>query len=123
MENHWLIITTRFGSNIRDPSDDDLQSSLRDVYVEDDLSLTEADYAEHPNSWLKLGYQGGPLYVLDVYRKGTVRFQQWADTDYRKELAPPLKLEKVPFEKALALWGLLRDENIKGLLSESWQTE
>ena len=46
-----VTLTTRYGRGNAQPSDLDLEGALREVYVEDHPSLTEADYEEHPNAW------------------------------------------------------------------------
>lgn len=79
--------------------------------------MTEGDYAEHPNAWLRYGFDDGPMYVLNVYRSGSVYFSQWADPDYENELEPESERVNVSERDACRLWELLaagKIDEIKG---------
>jgi hypothetical protein len=113
----WVILTSRYGGDIREPTVDQLRRALADVYQENDPSMTEGDYAEHPNAWLRYGFDDGPMYVLSVYRSGSVYFSQWADPDYENELEPELERVNVSERDACRLWELLaagKIDEIKG---------
>jgi hypothetical protein len=43
--------------------------------------MTEAGYAEHPNAWLRYGFDEGPMFVADAYRYKTVTLSKYADQD------------------------------------------
>ena len=46
MSESFLILSRRFGGDIRDPSDGDLEDALKQVFIEDHPQLTEADYED-----------------------------------------------------------------------------
>ncbi|SFQ53452.1 hypothetical protein SAMN05216567_118157 [Variovorax sp. OK605] len=120
MSESFLILNRRFGGDIRDPSDRDLEDALRQVFIEDHPQLTEADYEEHRGAFLRFGSDEGPMFVVYVYRRGDVVLEQWADADYEDELVAALHLHRVTFDDALRLWKLARDKNISGLRQEPW---
>jgi len=115
----WLILTTRYGGDIRDPSADDLTTALNEIYQETLDGMTDAYYAEHPNAWLRYGFDDGPMYVLDVYRNGRVIFGQWADQDYETELAPETTIENVIEERAFQLWTWLTNGDVDRIKDET----
>lgn len=115
-----VILTSRYGGDKSRPSADELAEALVEIYHEDHASMTEKDYAEHPNAWLRYGLDGGPMYVLDVYREGRVHFSQWADQDYEAELAPETALIGVNEEEALHLWKLLANGEIDQIKQRAW---
>jgi hypothetical protein len=120
MNTPWLILNTRYGNEIFNPTEGDITAALKEVYFENHPSLTEHDYAEHPNAFLRLGYDDGPMYALDVYRKGAVLFGQWADADYEREIEPEKWLEGVTFEKALSFWLMLAQNRPDSVAAEPW---
>jgi hypothetical protein len=119
-QSAWVILTTRYGADIREPTSDHLRSALAEVYHEDHLAMTEGDYAEHPNAWLRYGFDSGPMYVLNVYRSRTVYFSQWADSDYEKEREPEAEKINVAERDALGLWELLTTGNIDEVKAWGW---
>jgi len=104
LPNPWCILTTRMGADIREPTDAQLRAALEDVFASDD--------DEHPNACLRLGSDGGPMFVLDVYGAQRILFEQWADADFDDELAPPTVLKDVQLDVAMTLWRALRDRDI-----------
>lgn len=56
---------------------------------------------EHLNSWLRFGCEDGRMYVLDIYKSGTVVFSLWADGDFKKELARERGRTNISFENTL----------------------
>lgn len=120
LSESFLILSRRYGGDIRDPSDSDLEHALREVFVEDHRQLTEADYEEHRGAFLRFGSDEGPMFVVYVYRLGDVVLEQWADAEYEDELVAPLHLHRVTFDDALRLWKLAREQNIAGLRREPW---
>lgn len=116
----WVILTSRYGGDIREPTVDELRRALADVYQEDDPSMTEGDYAEHPNAWLRYGFDDGPMYVLNVYRSGTVYFSQWADPDYENELEPELERINVSEREAQRLLELLAAGKTDEIKASTW---
>ena len=120
MSESFLILSRRFGDDIFAPSDSDLEDALRQVFIEDDPQLTEADYEELRGAFLRFGTVEGPMFVVYVHRLGHVMLEQWADAEYEQELAGALHLHRVTFDDALRLWKLARDRNISDLRQESW---
>jgi hypothetical protein len=117
-----VTLTTRYGHSHKQPLDADLEAALKDVYVENHPSLTEADYEEHPNAWLIYGEQNGEkwtIHTLDVYRGGTVIYSKMDDQDdddpeFEKEM------NGVSLEHALGLWRLLAQGKTTVLVAEHW---
>lgn len=116
----WVILSGRYGGDIRAPTSDQLRSALAEVYNENHPSMTEWDYAEHPNAWLRYGFDDGPMYVLNVYRSGAVYFAQWADSDYENELAPEAEKINVSEREAHRLWELLAAGEIGEVKGWGW---
>ena len=116
----WFILTSRYGGDTRDPTAEQLRRALADVYHENDPSMTEADYAEHPNAWLRYGFDDGPMYVLNVYRGGNVYFAQWADPDYERELESESVRINASESEARQLWELLAAGRIDEIKGRGW---
>ena len=114
----WLILTTRYGSDIRDPSIDDFMDALNEIFHESLEGMTEFDYAEHSNAWLRYGFDDGPMYVLDFYRNGRVTFGQWADQDYETELNPETTIENITQERMFQLWKWLASGEVDTIKAE-----
>lgn len=104
MLNQWCILTTRMGADVREPTDAQLRATLEDVFASDD--------DEHPNAWLRLGSDDGPMFVLDVYGSKQIVFEQWADTEFDNQLVSPTTLSDVQLEVAMGLWRALRNRDI-----------
>jgi hypothetical protein len=116
----WVVLTSRYGGDTRNPSAEQLRRALADVYHENDPSMTEGDYAEHPNAWLRYGLDDGPMYVLNVYRGGGVYLAQWADSDYERELESESVRINVSESEALQLWELLAAGQINEIKGRGW---
>jgi hypothetical protein len=116
----WAILTTRYGADIREPTFDQLRSALAEVYHEDHPSMTEGDYAQHPNAWLRYGFDTGPMYILNVYRSRTVYLSQWADSDYENQLAPEAEKIDVAEPEAYQLWERLATGRIDEVKAWGW---
>jgi len=66
------------------PKPGDVSAAIREVFSEEQLELSEAELAEHPNCWIEYGYEEGENWstvAVDCYRTGLVRFTQYADQD------------------------------------------
>ncbi|MDH4611358.1 hypothetical protein [Pseudomonas sp. BN102] len=100
------------GEDIPSPTDEQLQATLKDVFSSSD--------GEHPNAWLCLGQDAGPMFILDIYSSGLVVFGQWADPDYEEELAPESRLNGVSFEVASMLWQALRSGDLATIQKQPW---
>jgi hypothetical protein len=116
----WVILTARYGGDTSSPTAEQLAHAMAEVYHENIPSMAEDDYAEHPNAWLRYGFDDGPLYVIDVYRTGTVRFSQWADPDYENELEAESGMANVTEQHSLRLWTLLAQGQIDQIKKEKW---
>jgi hypothetical protein len=114
-------LNTRFGGGGRNPSDNDMEAAIREVFHEDHPSLVEGHYAEHPNSWLSFGIQAGEkwtVYLLDLYRGGCLAFSKFEDQD---DAEPVFERSKhVTEQEALRLWRLLASGDIESLMREDW---
>ena len=117
MTNSWLILTKRYGGDLCSPSVDDLSDAVRELFRESVPGMTENDYEEHGSACLRLGWDEGPMYVLDISRNGTARLEQWADQDYEQELSPAESIA-VSEDRALALWSMLASNQIDQLRTE-----
>jgi hypothetical protein len=113
MATPWVILTTRYGSDIRTPSVGQLHAALDELRA-------QKDDTEHPDAWLRYGDDDGPMYVVTVNTSGRVCFSQWADCDYENELTPEGYLESVSPEKQLELWQMLLRADVQGLQREPW---
>lgn len=120
MSGPWVILSPRYGGDVRDPTADDLARAIRELYVEDLPGMMEGDYEEHGAASLRYGFDEGPMYLLDVTRGGTVTFEEWADQDYDVPIAPPRVLTSVPSQAALKLWTLLAAGDIEQVRRHPW---
>jgi hypothetical protein len=116
----WVILSCRYGADIRQPSDEDLAGALSEIFHENLPSMTEGDYAAHPSAWIRYGFDAGPMYVVEVRRGGRVQFSQWADQDYETELERETAMDGVSEEDALRLWKLLAGGEIDTVKAEGW---
>jgi hypothetical protein len=95
------------GADKREPTDDELLAVLKDVFTSND--------DEHPNAWLRVGSDDGPMFVVDVYSSRRIVFEQWADADFDNQLAPEIILSDVQLELAMGLWRSLRNRDIEAV--------
>jgi hypothetical protein len=77
----WVVLTRRYGGDFRQPSDKQLAQAVDELFTEDLPGMKESDYLEHPNAWLKYGFDDGPLFVADASRSKTVSLSKYADQD------------------------------------------
>jgi hypothetical protein len=102
----WLILSPRYGADVRNPSPEDLERAVAELFLESLPGIGESDYAERGAAALRYGFEGGPMYVVDVDRAGNARLEEWADADRERELAPP-RARRVTADQAQRLWVLL----------------
>src|SRR5213082_3359761 len=104
MPEPWAILTRRYGGETTSPTFAQLKEAMAELYHETLLRLAEGDYSEHGSASLRFGNDTGPMYLLEVNRLRQMRFEEWADQDYERELAPPRTMQSVPQDMALRLW-------------------
>jgi len=115
MGEPWFILTKRFGADVRDPSVEDLQAAVGEV-----VNPAHAGDIEHANTFVRYGYDEGPMYVLTYDADRCVTFEQWADQDFANELAPIGYLSDVPPTEAVRLMQALRDGAVDRVKHEAW---
>ena len=120
MTQAFLILSRRYGGDVRDPTDGDLQSALREVFVEDHPDLSDADYEEHPSAFLRVGMEDGTMYVLYASRGGELTLEQWADSDFEAESAAPTYLHRATSETALGLWRAAKAGDLAAIRVHEW---
>jgi hypothetical protein len=94
--------------------------AVREIFHEDIPSMLEGDYDEHPNAFIRYGFDDGPLYVVNINRDGTICFTQWADPEFEHELEAPLTMSNVTEQDALRLLTMLTKGQIAQIKSEKW---
>ena len=104
-----LELTCRFGAHKSAPDLADLQRALAEVFCESVLGLPEADLAEHPSSWLTLGWDvqdGWTTLSVDIHRGGLAILTKLADQD---DAHPEYEYRRNALDEtgALQLWQLL----------------
>ena len=60
MDEPWVILTRRYGGDVRNPTAEELALAIEELYVEDLQGMTEADYEEHGAAFLRNGFDDGP---------------------------------------------------------------
>jgi hypothetical protein len=113
----WVILTTRYGSDKSMPSEADLARAVDELFVENVESMREPDDAEHPNAWLRYGFDDGPVYVIDARGNGTVTFEKWGDQD-DDELLSSYRVYGVDKPRLLSLWKWLASGQVAKIAAE-----
>jgi hypothetical protein len=113
MSYPWTCLLSRYGNDISSPTTDDIRSVARELFNENLPGMTEADYNEHGAASLRYGFDEGPMYVLEVTRRGIARWEEWADQDYNEEITPMRELSSMTEERAIELWRALSSGNIE----------
>jgi hypothetical protein len=108
----WTILTKRYGEDIHQPSDVVLADAANELFVENIVGMTEADYAEHPSAWLRHGFDNGPVFVVEASRKGDVFLFKYADQDDADPVAESA-IHGVSQEQLLSLWRLLAQGDVE----------
>jgi len=112
----WVILTKRFGGDFSNPTAAELEGALHELFAQD------ASDSEHPDAWLRYGYDDGPTCVLTfTYRRGA-RFEEWADQDYGSELVPRREARDVSDAEALTLWKHLASGDLEAVRTWRWET-
>jgi hypothetical protein len=120
MDEPWVILTRRYGGDVRGPTAEELARAIEELYVEDLPGMTEADYEEHGAAFLRYGFDDGPMYLLEVSRGGMVTLEEWADQNYQTPLSPPRLMASVPPRRALELWRWLAEGAIDKVHRQPW---
>jgi hypothetical protein len=110
---YWAILTFRYGRDVRNPTPYDIAEAVAELSNESISGMHEGDYTEHPNAWLRLGSDDGPVYLVDAYRNGQVILSKYADQD-DIDAASEVRLADVPKEKLLAMWTCLARNDLAG---------
>lgn len=121
MSNAWCRLEYRYGKSTEAPTRDEISAALKELYHEGQQGMTEGDYEEHGAASLRFGYDEGPLYVLEISRHGTARWEEWADPDYEVELCPRRESEALSQDQGALLWELLAAGEVDGV-REYFQT-
>lgn len=76
--HEWIILTTRYGSSIRNPSTSQLDEAVRELFAAED--------EEHPDCWIECGSEDKPLHTLSFLSNGQGRYIRYSDADMTEEL-------------------------------------
>jgi len=79
-----------------------LAQAVDELFKENVEGMTETDYAEHPNAWLRYGFDEGPVFVADASRYKTVTLSKYADQDDTDAVAEASF--NIDWERLLTLW-------------------
>ncbi len=112
--HRWLVLVTRYGAAIPDPSRDRLSDALAELLdpaVHDD---------EHGDAWLRCALENGQEVVVTITRHGAARLEQWADREEDRPLAPPRTATVRDAQEALELWALLAAGDLDGVRGWRW---
>jgi hypothetical protein len=104
MSNPWCYLLFRYGEERGAPTSGEVAAAVKELYEEPLPGMTEGDYEEQGAASLRYGYDEGPMYMLEITRRGTARWEEWADQDYEIELCPMIEVKSLPREKAVLLW-------------------
>lgn len=102
----WSYLVYRYGAEASEPGSAQIDRALHELFHEEIDGMTEDDYAEHGDAFLRHGYDEGPMYVVEISRTGRATFSQWADQDYYNEIAPAIDIT-VDEATAREIWHLL----------------
>ena len=105
-------LCTRYGNEIADPTELDLQYAIADLF---NGIPPVAD--ERPCAWFALGVTTGdlaPFHSLDVDRFGVVRFRYWPDSEATAEIEYTARATE---SEALMLWEQLRRQKTDSVLA------
>src|SRR6185369_14947683 len=117
----WVILDSRYGAATSNPTLDELTHAIEELYVENLPGMSPGDYQEHGAASVRYGHDGGPMYVLEVSRLGTVAFEEWADQDFETPLSPRKELSSVPKRHALQLWVWLAGGELESIRNQNWR--
>jgi len=114
MSQGWVILTTRYGTDVRSPTESQFIAALRELFD------PRVDDEEHGDAWLRYGNDDGPMFVLTFTCGHTARFEEWADQDFEVELAPPRESAPISDSEALNLWMRLSAGDLQAVRDWRW---
>jgi hypothetical protein len=107
----WVVLHKRYGEDIRHPSDRELTQAVDELFDERIEGMTEADYLDHPNAWLRYGFDDGPEFVAEASRNQTATLAKYADQDDVDPVAEAtFNMDR---NKIVSLWRLLAEGKIE----------
>lgn len=112
MSDPWCYLLRRYGNETGKPSRDEIAAAVKELYEENLLDMTEGSYEEHGAASLRYGYDEGPMYVLEITRRGKAIWEEWVDQDYNVELCPEKEVTSLPPEIAMHLWEQLAEGKV-----------
>lgn len=115
-QSSWVVLTRRYGEDIRQPSEEQRLQAVDELFTENIQGMTDADYAEHPNAWLRYGIDEGPVFVADASRSKTVTLSKFADQDDDNAVAE--STFTIDRAQLLALWHWLSAGEIERIRAE-----
>jgi hypothetical protein len=111
----WVILTKRYSADIRGPTAAQLSDALRELFD------PGVDDEEHGAASLRYGNDDGPMFVMEFTCGRIARFEEWADQDYGRELAPPRETTVNGDAEALCLWTLLASGDLQAVRNWHWK--
>ncbi len=114
MTQAWVTLTGADGRDIAAPSDEQIDAELDGVF-------DAADDGEPVTASLRFGYDDGLMYVAEISSDGTIRFEEWSDSDCEIALAAPRSM-KAGYDQALELWDLMCRRQVSRIRELKWQT-
>ena len=113
----WVYLQKRFGGSVQEPTVAQLSASLRELFD------PKIDDEEHGAASLRFGNDEGPMFTIEFTCRHRARFEEWADQDYERELAPPRKGTVEGHDEALILWTALARGDLETVLRWLWESD
>lgn len=120
MSKGWVVLTKRYGEDIRNPTAVDLEKAVAELYHENLPKMTQSDFEEHGAGFLRYGVDDGPMMVIEIVRNGKVVLEEWADPDYATPLCAAREMNDVTENVALDLWRWLSEGLMDKVRSQAW---
>lgn len=116
MTHAWFRLTDLSGSDIDNPTAQQLAAALDAVYAITDAHSTLGSVV------FKFGYDDGLMYELEIMSGGAVKFEEWSDQDYELELTEPRAMVNVDKDEARQLWDWLAQRQVSKIRKAPWVT-
>ena len=97
----WTILTTRNGEDIAQPSSEQLEDAVDELF-----EGNEAADVEHRNALVRYGTDNGPMFVVEAYSNGLLIMSKYADADFG-EPSHEVRLHNVLPDMVLEAWSWL----------------